>query len=172
MRPCRRQRASGSATCWHLDIFVVEQRTIGRAAWAFVGLARDVEAQVGAWAASQKFRTPGAGRSRSGELPACRCSLSAQAGPCAPPILDLFGIDSFNSINCNESYTHDAITQPPHPIPLELGASDPKMSGKGFRGLNEAMRALSLASQPCRNTRPSTVRWPDIINTSSSHGNM
>ncbi|KAG6356622.1 hypothetical protein INS49_014496 [Diaporthe citri] len=31
------------------------------------------------------------------------------------------------------------------------------MSGKGFRGLNEAMKALSLASQPCRNTRPSTA---------------
>lgn len=36
-RPCRMQRASGSATCWHLDIFVVEQRTIGRAGCAFVG---------------------------------------------------------------------------------------------------------------------------------------
>lgn len=31
------------------------------------------------------------------------------------------------------------------------------MSGKGFRGLNEAMRALSLVSQPCRNTRPATA---------------
>lgn len=76
-RPCRRQRASGSATCWHLDIFVVEQRTIGRAACAFVGLARDVEAQVGAWAASQKFRTPArAGAlARASSRPAAAVSL-------------------------------------------------------------------------------------------------
>ncbi|KAL1881869.1 54S ribosomal protein yml6, mitochondrial [Diaporthe australafricana] len=31
------------------------------------------------------------------------------------------------------------------------------MSGKGFRGLNEAMRALGLASQPCRSAKPAVA---------------
>lgn len=105
-RPCRRQRVSGSATCWHLDIFVVEQRTIERAACAFVGLARDVEAQVGAWAGGfSKISEPPGAHTRASSRPAAAASL--RTGPCAPSILDLFGIDTFTSINRIECRTRD-----------------------------------------------------------------
>lgn len=107
-RPCRRQRVSGSATCWHLDIFVVEQRTIERAACAFVGLAHatlKLKSELGR-AASQKFRTPLA--PSPGRAPGLPLQPLCAAGPCAPPILDLFGIDTFTSINRIECRTRDA----------------------------------------------------------------